>query len=155
MRAPADGPAVCGEWASQNESGDPGPVQGGDSRQARRPARPTTVLAHTLAHLERTLSPVPNQGALLNRCRTSKRTQRRPPEGLKAGTVDVVGGNHQLLGKGTLRATRPAWCGLKKQAFGVQQKEKIKALRKDGVLTLSPHRSVATLYMSLPGAREP
>jgi len=70
--------------------------------------------------------------ALLNRFRTSKRTQNDSSEGLKAARLMWWWAPTKLAGKGTqLRATRPAGVD-EKQRFRCQQKQKkIKALRKD------------------------
>ncbi|QEY31829.1 transcription-repair coupling factor [Synechococcus sp. RSCCF101] len=116
---------------------------------------PTTVLAqqHWRTLSER-FAPYPVKVALLNRFRTA--TERRTIlDGLRDGVVDVVVGTHQLLGK----ATRFQQLGLlvvdEEQRFGVNQKEKIKVLRKDvDVLTLSATPIPRTLYMSLSGVRE-
>ena len=116
---------------------------------------PTTVLAQQ--HW-RTLSdryaPYPLKVALLNRFRTT--TERKTIlEGLKDGTIDVVVGTHQLLGKGTAFKQLGLLVVDEEQRFGVNQKEKIKALRKDvDVLTLSATPIPRTLYMSLSGVRE-
>ena len=116
---------------------------------------PTTVLAQQ--HW-RTLSdryaPYPLKVALLNRFRTA--TERKTIlEGLKDGTIDVVVGTHQLLGKGMAFKQLGLLVVDEEQRFGVNQKEKIKALRKDvDVLTLSATPIPRTLYMSLSGVRE-
>ncbi len=116
---------------------------------------PTTVLAqqHWRSLSER-FAPYPLKVSLLNRFRTAGE-RKVIQEGLAAGTVDVVVGTHQLLGK----STRFKQLGLlvvdEEQRFGVNQKEKIKALRKDvDVLTLSATPIPRTLYMSLSGVRE-
>jgi len=116
---------------------------------------PTTVLAqqHWRTLSER-FAPYPIKVALLNRFRTSSE-RKTILEGLKAGTVDVVVGTHQLLGKGTSFEQLGLLVVDEEQRFGVQQKEKIKALRKDvDVLTLSATPIPRTLYMSLSGVRE-
>ncbi len=116
---------------------------------------PTTVLAqqHWRTLSER-FAPYPLKVALLNRFRTA--TERRTiQEGLAAGTIDVVVGTHQLLGKGTTFRQLGLLVVDEEQRFGVNQKEKIKALRKDvDVLTLSATPIPRTLYMSLSGVRE-
>jgi transcription-repair coupling factor (superfamily II helicase) len=74
---------------------------------------------------------------------------------LESGQVDVVVGTHQLLGKRTVFKNLGLLVVDEEQRFGVQQKEKIKALRKDvDVLTLSATPIPRTLYMSLSGVRE-
>ncbi|MCP9914919.1 transcription-repair coupling factor [Cyanobium sp. ATX 6F1] len=116
---------------------------------------PTTVLAqqHWRTLSER-FAPYPLKVALLNRFRTAAE-RRTILEGLAAGTIDVVVGTHQLLGKGTNFQQLGLLVVDEEQRFGVNQKEKIKALRKDvDVLTLSATPIPRTLYMSLSGVRE-
>jgi transcription-repair coupling factor (superfamily II helicase) len=116
---------------------------------------PTTVLAqqHWRSLSER-FAPYPIKVSLLNRFRTAGE-RKAIQEGLTAGTVDVVVGTHQLLGKGTSFKQLGLLVVDEEQRFGVNQKEKIKALRKDvDVLTLSATPIPRTLYMSLSGVRE-
>ncbi|MEI6830094.1 MAG: transcription-repair coupling factor [Synechococcaceae cyanobacterium ELA445] len=116
---------------------------------------PTTVLAqqHWRTLSER-FAPYPLKVALLNRFRTAAE-RKTIQEGLAAGTIDVVVGTHQLLGKGTGFQQLGLLVVDEEQRFGVNQKEKIKALRKDvDVLTLSATPIPRTLYMSLSGVRE-
>ena len=99
---------------------------------------PTTVLAqqHWRSLSER-FAPYPIKVSLLNRFRTAGE-RKAIQEGLTQGTVDVVVGTHQLLGKGTSFKQLGLLVVDEEQRFGVNQKEKIKALRKDvDVLTLS------------------
>jgi len=116
---------------------------------------PTTVLAqqHWRTLSER-FAPYPLKVSLLNRFRTAAE-RKAIQEGLAEGTVDVVVGTHQLLGKGTGFKQLGLLVVDEEQRFGVNQKEKIKALRKDvDVLTLSATPIPRTLYMSLSGVRE-
>ena len=116
---------------------------------------PTTVLAqqHWRSLSER-FAPYPLKVSLLNRFRTAGE-RRAIQEGLSEGTVDVVVGTHQLLSKGTAFKQLGLLVVDEEQRFGVNQKEKIKALRKDvDVLTLSATPIPRTLYMSLSGVRE-
>jgi transcription-repair coupling factor (superfamily II helicase) len=116
---------------------------------------PTTVLAqqHWRTLSER-FAPYPLKVSLLNRFRTAAE-RKAIQEGLGEGTVDVVVGTHQLLGKGTSFRKLGLLVVDEEQRFGVNQKEKIKALRKDvDVLTLSATPIPRTLYMSLSGVRE-
>ncbi|WP_216903454.1 transcription-repair coupling factor [Synechococcus sp. CCY 9618] len=116
---------------------------------------PTTVLAqqHWRTLSER-FAPYPLKVALLNRFRTASE-RRAILEGLASGATDVVVGTHQLLGKGTGFRDLGLLVVDEEQRFGVNQKEKIKALRKDvDVLTLSATPIPRTLYMSLSGVRE-
>ncbi|MFZ9283063.1 MAG: DEAD/DEAH box helicase, partial [Prochlorococcaceae cyanobacterium] len=116
---------------------------------------PTTVLAqqHWRTLSER-FAPYPLKVNLLNRFRTAAE-RKTILEGLAEGSVDVVVGTHQLLGKGTSFKQLGLLVVDEEQRFGVNQKEKIKALRKDvDVLTLSATPIPRTLYMSLSGVRE-
>lgn len=116
---------------------------------------PTTVLAqqHWRTLSER-FAPYPLKVALLNRFRTAQE-RKAIQEGLATGTIDIVVGTHQLLGKGTSFKQLGLLVVDEEQRFGVNQKEKIKALRKDvDVLTLSATPIPRTLYMSLSGVRE-
>ncbi|MEX1317341.1 MAG: transcription-repair coupling factor, partial [Synechococcaceae cyanobacterium] len=116
---------------------------------------PTTVLAqqHWRSLSER-FAPYPVKVSLLNRFRTASE-RRTILEGLREGTVDVVVGTHQLLSRGTGFQQLGLLVVDEEQRFGVNQKEKIKALRKDvDVLTLSATPIPRTLYMSLSGVRE-
>jgi transcription-repair coupling factor (superfamily II helicase) len=116
---------------------------------------PTTVLAqqHWRTLSER-FAPYPVKVSLLNRFRTAAE-RKAIGDGLAEGTVDVVVGTHQLLSKGTRFRQLGLLVVDEEQRFGVNQKEKIKALRKDvDVLTLSATPIPRTLYMSLSGVRE-
>ena len=116
---------------------------------------PTTVLAqqHWRTLSER-FAPYPIKVALLNRFRTTAE-RREILKGLQDGAIDVVVGTHQLLGKGTTFKQLGLLVVDEEQRFGVNQKEKIKVLRKDvDVLTLSATPIPRTLYMSLSGVRE-
>ena len=116
---------------------------------------PTTVLAqqHWRSLSER-FAPYPIKVNLLNRFRTASE-RKAIQEGLGEGTVDVVVGTHQLLSKNTTFKQLGLLVVDEEQRFGVNQKEKIKALRKDvDVLTLSATPIPRTLYMSLSGVRE-
>ncbi len=116
---------------------------------------PTTVLAqqHWRTLSER-FAPYPLKVSLLNRFRTAAE-RKTILEGLANGSTDVVVGTHQLLGKGTAFRQLGLLVVDEEQRFGVNQKEKIKALRKDvDVLTLSATPIPRTLYMSLSGVRE-
>ena len=116
---------------------------------------PTTVLAqqHWRTLSER-FAPYPIKVALLNRFRTAGE-RKTILEELKTGTIDAVVGTHQLLSKNTCFDKLGLLVVDEEQRFGVNQKEKIKALRKDvDVLTLSATPIPRTLYMSLSGVRE-
>ncbi|HGY5551632.1 MAG TPA: transcription-repair coupling factor [Prochlorococcus sp.] len=116
---------------------------------------PTTVLAqqHWRTLSER-FAPYPIKVTLLNRFRTTSE-RKTILDGLKEGTIDAVVGTHQLLSKGTIFKKLALLVVDEEQRFGVNQKEKIKALRKDvDVLTLSATPIPRTLHMSLSGVRE-
>ena len=116
---------------------------------------PTTVLAqqHWRTIRDR-FAPYPVKVGLLNRFRTA--TERRELlQQLAEGTLDVVVGTHQLLGKGTVFRDLGLVVVDEEQRFGVKQKEKLKTLRKAvDVLTLSATPIPRTLYMSLSSMRE-
>ncbi len=116
---------------------------------------PTTVLSqqHWRTINDR-FAPYPIKVALLNRFRTT--TERKTIlEGLKSGAIDTVIGTHQLLSKKTIFNNLGFLVVDEEQRFGVNQKEKIKELRKDiDVLSLSATPIPRTLYMSLSGVRE-
>jgi transcription-repair coupling factor (superfamily II helicase) len=116
---------------------------------------PTTILTQQHYHtLKERFAPYPIQVGLLNRFRT-------PPEKkeilqrLKIGELDVVVGTHQLLGKGIDFKALGLLVVDEEQRFGVNQKERIKALKTQvDVLTLSATPIPRTLYMALSGVRE-
>lgn len=116
---------------------------------------PTTILTQQHYHtLKERFSPYPIRVGLLNRFRSA--TERKEIiDRLATGELDVVVGTHQLLGK----AVKFKDLGLltidEEQRFGVNQKEKIKALKTQvDVLTLSATPIPRTLYMALSGVRE-
>ena len=116
---------------------------------------PTTILAqqHWRTISDR-FAPYPIKVSLLNRFRTS--TERRTIlEELKAGKIDAIVGTHQLLNNKTEFNKLGLLVIDEEQRFGVNQKEKIKSLKKSvDVLTLSATPIPRTLYMSLSGVRE-
>jgi transcription-repair coupling factor (superfamily II helicase) len=116
---------------------------------------PTTILTQQHYHtLKERFAPYPIQVGLLNRFRSAeerKDIQRR----LATGELDVVVGTHQLLGKGVVFNDLGLLVVDEEQRFGVNQKEKIKALKTQvDVLTLSATPIPRTLYMALSGVRE-
>lgn len=116
---------------------------------------PTTILTQQHYHtLKERFAPYPIQVGLLNRFRTleeRREIQRR----LATGELDIVVGTHQLLGKGVTFKDLGLLIVDEEQRFGVNQKEKIKALRTHvDVLTLSATPIPRTLYMALSGVRE-
>lgn len=116
---------------------------------------PTTILTQQHYHtLKERFAPYPIQVGLLNRFR-SQQEKKEILQRLKTGELDVVVGTHQLLGK----AVEFKHLGLlvvdEEQRFGVNQKERIKALKTQvDVLTLSATPIPRTLYMALSGVRE-
>ncbi len=116
---------------------------------------PTTILTQQHYHtLKDRFSPYPIQVGLLNRFR-SPEERRNIQQRLTTGELDVVVGTHQLLGKGVAFKDLGLLVVDEEQRFGVNQKEKIKALKTHvDVLTLSATPIPRTLYMSLSGVRE-
>ncbi|MCY7282886.1 MAG: DEAD/DEAH box helicase, partial [Cyanobacteria bacterium CAN_BIN43] len=116
---------------------------------------PTTILTQQHYHtLKDRFSPYPIQVGLLNRFR-SPEERRNIQQRLTTGELDVVVGTHQLLGKGVSFKDLGLLVVDEEQRFGVNQKEKIKALKTHvDVLTLSATPIPRTLYMSLSGVRE-
>jgi transcription-repair coupling factor (superfamily II helicase) len=116
---------------------------------------PTTILTQQHYHtLKERFAPYPIQVGLLNRFRTAEE-RRMIQKRLKAGELDVVVGTHQLLGKDVQYNDLGLLVVDEEQRFGVNQKEKIKALKTQvDVLTLSATPIPRTLYMALSGVRE-
>ncbi|MDG2989934.1 transcription-repair coupling factor [Candidatus Synechococcus calcipolaris G9] len=116
---------------------------------------PTTILTQQHYHtLKERFAPYPIQVGLLNRFRTSEE-RKQILEKLKIGELDVVVGTHQLLGKTIQFRDLGLLVVDEEQRFGVNQKEKIKALKTQvDVLTLSATPIPRTLYMALSGVRE-
>ena len=116
---------------------------------------PTTVLSqqHWRTISDR-FAPYPIKVSLLNRFKTS-RERKQIVNGLKEGQIDAVVGTHQLLNKKLVYKDLGLLVIDEEQRFGVNQKEKIKELKKSvDVLTLSATPIPRTLYMSLSGVRE-
>ena len=116
---------------------------------------PTTILTQQHYHtLKERFAPYPIQVGLLNRFRTAQE-RRDILQRLATGELDVVVGTHQLLGKGIQFKDLGLLVVDEEQRFGVNQKEKIKALKTQvDVLTLSATPIPRTLYMALSGVRE-
>ncbi len=116
---------------------------------------PTTVLSqqHWRTISDR-FAPYPIKVSLLNRFKTTSE-RNKIIEGLKDGKIDAVVGTHQLLNKNLIYKNLGLLVIDEEQRFGVNQKEKIKELKKSvDVLTLSATPIPRTLYMSLSGVRE-
>ena len=116
---------------------------------------PTTILTQQHYHtLKERFAPYPIEVGLLNRFR-SNAEKKAIMQRLKTGELDVVVGTHQLLGKEVDYKELGLLVIDEEQRFGVNQKEKIKALKtKIDVLTLTATPIPRTLYMSLSGIRE-
>ena len=116
---------------------------------------PTTILSQQHYHvLKERFAPYPVHIGLLNRFRTA--TERRDIIGkLGTGELDVVVGTQSILGKTVKFRDLGLLVVDEEQRFGVNQKEKIKALKTQvDVLTLTATPIPRTLYMSLSGIRE-
>lgn len=116
---------------------------------------PTTVLSqqHWRTISDR-FAPYPIKVSLLNRFKTTSE-KKQILSGLKDGKIDAVVGTHQLLNKKLVYKDLGLLVIDEEQRFGVNQKEKIKELKKSvDVLTLSATPIPRTLYMSLSGVRE-
>ena len=116
---------------------------------------PTTVLSqqHWRTITDR-FAPYPIKVSLLNRFKTTSE-RKHILSGLKDGKIDAVVGTHQLLNKKLIYKDLGLLVIDEEQRFGVNQKEKIKELKKSvDVLTLSATPIPRTLYMSLSGVRE-
>ncbi|NEN92475.1 MAG: transcription-repair coupling factor [Okeania sp. SIO3H1] len=116
---------------------------------------PTTVLTQQHYHtLKERFAPYPIEIGLLNRFRTTnekKEIQRR----LATGELDIIVGTHSILSKTINFRELGLLVVDEEQRFGVNQKEKIKALKAQvDVLTLTATPIPRTLYMALSGIRE-
>ncbi|GBF80218.1 transcription-repair coupling factor [Aphanothece sacrum] len=116
---------------------------------------PTTILTQQHYHtLKERFAPYPIQIGLLNRFRTISE-KKDIVQRLATGELDIVVGTHQLLGKTVKFKDLGLLVIDEEQRFGVNQKEKIKAIKTQvDVLTLSATPIPRTLYMSLSGIRE-
>jgi len=116
---------------------------------------PTTILTQQHYHtLKERFAPYPIQIGLLNRFRTASE-RKDILQRLATGELDIVVGTHQLLGKSVKFKNLGLLAIDEEQRFGVNQKEKIKALKTQvDVLTLTATPIPRTLYMSMSGIRE-
>jgi len=116
---------------------------------------PTTILTQQHYHtLKERFAPYPINIGLLNRFRTPEE-KKALLQRLFTGELDIVVGTHALLGKGASFRDLGLLVVDEEQRFGVNHKEKIKALKAQvDVLTLSATPIPRTLYMSLSGVRE-
>lgn len=116
---------------------------------------PTTILASQHYYtLKERFEKFPFSVDMLSRFRSDKE-QEGTVNKIKKGTVDVVIGTHRLLSKDIKFKDLGLLVIDEEQRFGVQHKEKIKALKKNvDVLTLSATPIPRTLHMSLIGVRD-
>ena len=116
---------------------------------------PTTILSQQHYHtLKERFAPYPINIGLLNRFRTASE-KKEILQKLATGELDIVVGTHQVLSKSVKFQNLGLLVIDEEQRFGVNQKEKIKALKTSvDVLTLTATPIPRTLYMSLSGVRE-
>ncbi len=116
---------------------------------------PTTILSQQHYHtLVERFSPYPINIGLLNRFRTASE-RKEIIQKLATGELDVVVGTQLLLSNKIKYKDLGLLVVDEEQRFGVNQKEKIKALKTSiDVLTLSATPIPRTLYMSISGVRE-
>lgn len=116
---------------------------------------PTTILAqqHYVTCLQR-FSGFPIRIDVLNRFKTPKE-QQKTLEALARGEVDLIIGTHRLLSDDVRFKDLGLLIVDEEQRFGVQHKEKLKALRATvDVLTLSATPIPRTLHMAMVGIRD-
>lgn len=116
---------------------------------------PTTILSQQHYHtLVERFAPYPINIGLLNRFRTAGE-RKEIIQKLATGELDVVVGTHLLLSNKIKYRDLGLLVVDEEQRFGVNQKEKIKAMKTSiDVLTLSATPIPRTLYMSISGVRE-
>ena len=125
-----------------------------DGKQAILLAPTTVLVQQHYENLRERLSRFPVKVGLLSRFATPAMI-KQTVQGLHEGSVDVVVGTHRVLSKDIL----PKDIGLlvvdEEQRFGVEHKERLKALRHSvDVLTLTATPIPRTLHMSLSGIRD-
>lgn len=116
---------------------------------------PTTILAkqHYLNFAAR-MEHYPINVEMLSRFRTPAQ-QKNIIKGLKAGNIDIVIGTHRILSKDIEFKDLGLVIVDEEQRFGVNHKEKLKALRENvNVLTLTATPIPRTLHMSMTGIRD-
>ena len=116
---------------------------------------PTTVLAeqHYETFLDR-IGPYPFAVGCLSRFRSGAEQSRILAQA-KKGQIDIVVGTHRLLSKDVAFADLGLVIIDEEQRFGVEHKEKLKALRAEvEVLTLTATPIPRTLHMALIGLRD-
>ena len=125
-----------------------------DGKQAILLAPTTVLVQQHYENLRERLSRFPVKVGLLSRFATPAMI-KQTVKGLHDGSIDVVVGTHRILSKDIV----PKDIGLlvvdEEQRFGVEHKEKLKALRTSvDVLTLTATPIPRTLHMSLSGIRD-
>jgi len=116
---------------------------------------PTTILAfqHHRTFSER-LQDMPVTVDYLNRFRSTKE-RKKLLDGLSSGSLDIVIGTHQLVGKNVVFKDLGLLIVDEEQKFGVAVKEKLKTLKENvDVLTLTATPIPRTLQFSLMAARD-
>lgn len=116
---------------------------------------PTTILSQQHYHtLVERFSPYPINIGLLNRFRTESE-RKEIIQKLATGELDIVVGTQLVLSSKIKYKDLGLLVIDEEQRFGVNQKEKIKAMKSSiDVLTLSATPIPRTLYMSISGVRE-
>lgn len=116
---------------------------------------PTTILARQhYDNFRERFADYPMRVEMLSRFRTPKET-KEVIKGLADGSVDMVVGTHQLLGK-TIKFKELGLVVVdEEQRFGVTHKDRLKELRESvDFLTLTATPIPRTLYMALSGLRD-
>ncbi|HET7558712.1 MAG TPA: transcription-repair coupling factor, partial [Limnochordia bacterium] len=116
---------------------------------------PTTILAqqHGRTFIDR-FEGYPVTVKVISRFQSAAE-QKRVIQGLADGSVDIVIGTHRLLSKDVTFKALGLVVVDEEQRFGVQQKERLKELRKEvDVLTLTATPIPRTLHMAMAGARD-
>jgi transcription-repair coupling factor (superfamily II helicase) len=116
---------------------------------------PTTLLAEQHFSTARSrMAPYPITVEVLSRFRTPKQQQEILGR-VKKGQVDLLIGTHRLLGKDVVFQDLGLLIIDEEHRFGVQHKERIKALRENvDVLTLTATPIPRTLHMAMVGIRD-
>ncbi|WP_040213841.1 transcription-repair coupling factor, partial [Clostridium polynesiense] len=116
---------------------------------------PTTILAEQhYQTMKKRFSDFPITVDMISRFRTSSQ-QKNTLKSVKEGNVDILVGTHRLVSKDIQFKDLGLLIVDEEQRFGVSQKEKMKALKKNvDVLTLSATPIPRTLNMSLTGVRD-
>lgn len=116
---------------------------------------PTTILAEQhYNNMRKRFSDFPVKIDMISRFRSAAQ-QKETLKSLKEGNVDILIGTHRLVSKDIQFKELGLLIIDEEQRFGVTQKERIKAFKKNvDVLTLSATPIPRTLHMSLTGVRD-